>query len=521
MRPTDLDLPERFADWRPGQADTVLDLAADDTRFSLLSAPTGSGKSLIAMALSRVLDTRTLILTSTKRLQDQYRDEFGESGLVDVRGQTNYRCPEFPPVTVADAPCHDNPPDFCQLHIRSTDSLPGCPYYDQIRKARAARVVVTNYAKWLTVNRWEGGDTLGEFGLVVCDEGHGAADQVTGFVGAAINERELAQHRMWVPIQEDRRELPEAWADWADYMLSGVWEAGKHAIDDPKRRRSIEQALKTIRAIPRSTDPWVVEPTRTGVRLVPIWPRHYAKRYLFPGDARAVLMSATLTRDHAKYLGIGESEFTYHEAASTFPPTRRPFIFVDATPRVRVDHRMIQADRRIWARRIDQIIEPRIDLGWRGLIHTRSYKRAAELQALSRFGSNMFVPESGRRFADALRAWQHYDGPGILVTAAAEEGIDLPHDACRYQIIAKVPFVDGRAPLAAARRKDDADHALMETGQTIIQCAGRAMRAESDWCETFLIDDHFRWFQSRVAWPAWFKTAWRWVEEIPEPMEVE
>ncbi|NDB92061.1 MAG: hypothetical protein EB167_05055 [Nitrososphaeria archaeon] len=55
----------------------------------LLSAPTGTGKSWIAIALSLYLRSAT-ILTSTVLLQDQYRNEFGFFNT--VRGKKRFLC---------------------------------------------------------------------------------------------------------------------------------------------------------------------------------------------------------------------------------------------------------------------------------------------------------------------------------------------------------------------------------------------------------------------------------------------
>ena len=55
----------------------------------LLSAPTGTGKSWIAIALSLYLKSST-ILTSTVLLQDQYKNEFGFFNT--VRGKKRFLC---------------------------------------------------------------------------------------------------------------------------------------------------------------------------------------------------------------------------------------------------------------------------------------------------------------------------------------------------------------------------------------------------------------------------------------------
>ena len=43
--PADFDFPSKFAEYRRGQLDVAAEIAASTKRFSLLSAPTGSGKA--------------------------------------------------------------------------------------------------------------------------------------------------------------------------------------------------------------------------------------------------------------------------------------------------------------------------------------------------------------------------------------------------------------------------------------------------------------------------------------------
>lgn len=40
----------------------------------------------------------------------------------------------------------------------------------------------------------------------------------------------------------------------------------------------------------------------------------------------------------------------------------------------------------------------------------------------------------------------------------------------------------------------------------------KGVRSETDWCKTYIIDDHWAWFSSKKAGqfaPEWFRDAWR------------
>ena len=70
--------------------------APEERKFLVVRAPTGAGKSAIAMALARSVVSRggsVHILASHKFLQEQYTSEYGNLGLKSLWGRANYSCP--------------------------------------------------------------------------------------------------------------------------------------------------------------------------------------------------------------------------------------------------------------------------------------------------------------------------------------------------------------------------------------------------------------------------------------------
>src|SRR6266436_2562724 len=91
LTPVQYGLPAQFTDWRPEQWSAVNRIVDSPARFVALCAPTGFGKSLVYMAAAHMSGLRTVVLTSTKGLQDQLGEDFGELSL-DIRGMPNYTC---------------------------------------------------------------------------------------------------------------------------------------------------------------------------------------------------------------------------------------------------------------------------------------------------------------------------------------------------------------------------------------------------------------------------------------------
>lgn len=118
----------------PGQKEAILrtvEAFQTGKKHVVLGAPTGLGKSAIAVTVHRILRDlnnlafRTTITTATKNLQDQYTNEFEE--MIDLRGKTNYHCPKnIGPYNSAK----------CRQAVASQECSPSgmCPYYKQRKK---------------------------------------------------------------------------------------------------------------------------------------------------------------------------------------------------------------------------------------------------------------------------------------------------------------------------------------------------------------------------------------------------
>src|SRR3990167_9598095 len=97
--PREIGLPEQFDRFRPSQIEALAWLMTRKQRTKDLSMPTGSGKSLVAVAYALMTGEPTCYVTDSRSLQDQIMRDFQEIGMVDVRGRRNYECPLKPDYT--------------------------------------------------------------------------------------------------------------------------------------------------------------------------------------------------------------------------------------------------------------------------------------------------------------------------------------------------------------------------------------------------------------------------------------
>src|SRR5215510_8265357 len=91
LTPADIGL-DQYQEFQAEQLEAIEKAVYGEKRFQGLALPMGAGKSLVAVAVQKLTGMRTVILTSTKGLQDQYARDFKRNGLVDIRGKANYEC---------------------------------------------------------------------------------------------------------------------------------------------------------------------------------------------------------------------------------------------------------------------------------------------------------------------------------------------------------------------------------------------------------------------------------------------
>jgi ATP-dependent DNA helicase DinG len=545
LSPQSFNLPARFKDYRVGQAEAAIALWESDKRFSGLSAPPGSGKTAIAFTAINLLDARTLYLTATRNLQRQVAAEFEAIGLTNVLGASNYRCVALDENGLLagygkpGSSCADGP---CRVGVRCRLRDGGCLHYDAEARARNSKLVLTNYAKWISLGRYSDPESLGKFDLIIADEAHLAADILTEFCAVELSREEIKRLLgLDLPALD---EGVEVWATWAKGAalkasmkqkqlrdeLQGCSRAYRQQFTKQLLRLSslerdliemsraggwlrTDDASKQVDA-PGTVSDWIAYATDKGARFTPVWAHQYAEKYLFRGVKRAVLSSGTLMPSTMKRLGIDERQYDWHEVKSSFDPKRRPIIYI---PTTRLDQRSTEGQKRMWMNRIDQIVRARLDK--KILIHSVSYKRAEEIRdravkagyAWARY----VMIHTSRETQATVEKFKKAKAPCVLISPALTEGVDFPDDEVRVQILCKVPFASATDPLFKARCKADNNYRFECAALLMVQMSGRGMRSAQDAVESWVIDDHYDYLRGKVAFPSWYKAAWRQLDNVP------
>lgn len=471
------------------------------------------------VSAASILGGRHLYLVTTKNLQAQLsRDPFG---LAEIRGHSDYDCARNSRLGSSNRYESD-------FECRVPDDE--CGYKQDVLTCNLSTGVQTNYAHWIALAKSDNGDRLGTFDTLICDEAHLVCDTLVNQLAVPIVPSVL--HRYLGIDQHPKLDSPVSeWLDFSREVCRIADEYIDMELSQPPESRNT-RALRVLSRIysefaraveSMPVEPWVVKPdddnNSTLCSLVPVHPSRFAERYLFRGIKNVILCSATLMPEMVTYLGINPDHCARFEMGSPFLPARRPVIWFRGNPRIRVDQRMTRGMWQVIVRRCDAIIAKHST--HRGIIHTRSYDRAESFLRETRTPREQLITHDRGRGAlnYALAKLLDSDPPRAIISPSLQEGYDFADDRARYQIAFKVPFLDLRDPLTAARKKSNPEYVNACAAVTFQQLVGRVCRNPQDYGATFMMDDHWAWFQYAVDWPQDFRASFQVCDEATEPLK--
>ena len=519
---------------RPAQArlldalDAALAEAEQDPaapRVFAVEAPPGVGKSHVAMTLAR-WSGDAYLLTSQKLLQDQYEREFGDQVQL-VKGRDNYVCERYPDSRV---------PTSQGLCRRPRGPVCQCPYARAKAAALAGPIFCTNTWYFATLRHWHA-EQLRRRRLLVIDEAHNLEAQLVNvytarftalemkeWFGAPLPHLAAADHyrpilsvhvtRLEAELQAIAHELEALHPpDAEETFLTMPPSREELALLD--RRDALGGVLARLRSfLDAEGEEWVVryppEPAAT-LELVPLTVTARARELLTECADLAVLSSAYLgpAVALAESFGLPDGAIRGFRAPAPFPVAQRPIVYrpVAALSRARQSEQEPALFTEIAA-----ILEAHARD--KGLLHVVSYAVARRLVAdLARRAPaqarRLIFVESSEAKPRAVEQHRASMLPTVLVSPSLREGVDLPDDFLRFQIVTKMPYGDLGDPWTAARRERDPRWYALEAAKALVQAYGRSCRHADDFGVTYILDAQFERFLQRYRplLPDWFLDA--------------
>ena len=498
----------------------------DAPRVLVVEAPPGVGKSHVAMTLAR-WSGDAYLLTSQKLLQDQYEREFG-ADLALVKGRDNYPCERYPGAWM---------PTSRGMCRRVRGPVCGCPYVRAKQTALNAPIFCTNTAYFATLRHWHA-EQLRRRRLLIIDEAHNLEGQLVGVFTARFTHDEM---RSWfggplprLPAADDYRPLLAAHVERLEASVAEV-RRRLEALRPPElpddlflemaptreeqdllaQRDLLESALARITFFLDAGDrEWIVrypDHPAAELALVPLTVASMA-RDLFAECAQVTVLSSAYLGHRtvlAEYFGLEEETVRVCATGSPFPLEQRPIVYrpvgaLSQATRAALEPALFAEVAAILA------AHPKD----KGLIHVASYSAGRRLIA----DLNERAPRESRRLlwidsADGkAAALDHHRAsplPTVLVSPSLREGVDLPDDFLRFQVLTKLPYPDLGDPWTATRRARDPRWYAVETAKALVQAYGRSCRHAEDHGVTYVLDEQFARFlqRYRVLLPEWFLDA--------------
>lgn len=507
-----------FKSYRAGQREAIeaaREAFGEGKRFVVIEAPTGAGKSAIAVTLAREAAS-SYLLTAQKILQDQYVRDFPDLSL--MKGRANYDC-LVAPTHAAAAPC---------IAGHRFPECDDCPYFSAKDVAKAASNTTMNYAYYLGELNYSGG--FGPRELLVLDEAHNAESALMGFIQVTVSDGALARAGLVDRVPYVQDDL--GYFDFVEELLPRMLGRGREVELELRKSAGLAEAelaqmqtkqwldnqSRRLRLLLDSLDDdlvdWTVERRQESggqtLTFKPVRVAGFAESLLFGFAERVLMLSATILdpRTYLASLGIELEQAAVINVDSDFPVENRPIV---VRPAARLTRHYLDRELPRLVAAVSRILDEHP--GEKGLIHAHSYRIARHLAAnLPREQRARLVTHDNAGGRDAaLDAHTSSREATVLLTPSMTEGIDLAEELSRFQIICKIPYPFLGDPQISLRRQLDPSWYEWRTCLTVVQAYGRSVRSRDDFAVTYLLDADFPTFlkRQRSRLPSWFLEAVR------------
>lgn len=532
--------------FRTGQRETVEAICnayyEDPEGTVVIDAPTGTGKSIIAMASSMVLAQlghRGYLIASDISLQDQYESDFYRLGIhwPSVKGVDNYTCEvNGLPFSIGDCKIKG-------LGYEAASKLEcygNCEYLQRRSRAINHSVALLNYSFWLIQRNYveakmaQDGRPVPfeQRDFVFFDEAHKVDEvvqnhfspRVDQFVVGKIHSLNLFinRHNIKAPrytknqidvlvhdlMTETDRELLFDTMVQFDSMLrsytkvreaanklakarfgNGVvpkdWQTAFSTFDRIKDMHcKFEDYIALIEEVGKQA--MVINQKQDETQFMCVEEQAMIRKYLHAKANFKVFMSATIG-DPATYMRImGITNAKFIRLGNDFNYEKSPVVFVN---KYRLSMKEKEKSFAPVLEMLDKILAKH--KGQRGIIHSGSYEFSKRILEQSSESMRLINYADSKQKALALNEFKNSKDK-ILIGPSILEGLDLKDDVSRFQIFFKVPYPSLGDPLIKAKMNHMPDWYDWKTAISFLQGVGRSVRTKDDWAVTYVLDACFQ-----------------------------
>lgn len=535
---------------RPGQKEAVNQILTafldEGAQNVILNASTGTGKSIIGAATAEALTAArggsdieiksSISLTATNVLAKQYNSTF--SGLGDVgkyvmiKGASNYECGALStpaePATAESCAWYTMVKAGSEFESVMEQHCHQCEYLNIKRKKNLVRHITTNYSYYFIDRMYTG--KFEPRDLVIWDEAHLVNDLFSEHNAIYFSQKRLKGYQE--DIAENVRLTDLAVSKTLNSLIKDVAIPGK--INESNYQAYLRAAM-TVYTYAKDEGVAAAEKALRSGKLKEYTKfTRFARKYeglsckiddLFNFDYEHVFeykeeekavsvkpifvgtmiealqsadhnlfMSATVSEEFlVKTLNLDKEKTKFIKLPPTFPKENKEIVFFDP---LSLGYKSLQ-DKSVVSqlrKNVAKIVKHHVMNGDRGIILTPSFKLLNEIvdELNSAPWANeyrLFDQRQGEKLENTLSAFKSYTGgPAVLISPSLFEGIDLPGDLSRFQILVKAPFPslgDKRFKFILDRHPSIYN---IITIMKLVQGAGRSVRSADDHATTYILD---------------------------------
>ena len=557
---------------RPFQAETCVSILtammSGKKPYVIVDAPTGTGKSIIAMVVAKCLDKlrpghgRSVIVSSTNALVRQYESDFaGKDGVVTVFGAERYPCTlreESSGKPSTAAACYLRSPWFIKKFGDSAKvrhHCDECAFKLSREGKKSEPVVITNYSYFFIDRLFlqtfkepddDCVDTFQSRQLYIFDEAHRFSDHFSDHCTIYFSEKRANEYiedirhahgenstmetnfsKAFMVILENVARQTIGPANVGKFLATlqkfyGVMfttyvNLAKQAPTESDHDYYDGVADKYRRLLCKVEDFFKYEfdvavtcvPQTVEITVKPVFPLG-----IFGNALQAELnlfLSATIDPNLlAETLKLDPELIAHIKVPYSFNGDDKTVVIPPSPLRLNYERMQDPKILKDLARLCTEAINKHPSES--GIVVCTSFKMANQLAEMSygKIGHRILLHMPGTNVDDLIKNMKEAAGrgqPTVLFSPSLFEGIDLPGDVSRFQVIVKAPYhslADKRISLIM--RKYPVVYAKMTT-MRLIQALGRSTRYKGDKCTSYFLDSNIlRLFDSQHnVWRDQFK----------------
>ena len=511
----------------------------------ILDAPTGSGKSIIAMYISNYLFEKYqksgYILTSNLALQDQYESDFyrfNQNNFISLKGYQNYTC-SVSGTSVKDGFCRSY--DLPMNQVKKLDCYDSCSYYKRRSGAINSPTALLNYQYWLVQKNYVqikfGFSSFKRRDFIIFDEAHNIDMILHNHFVSYLNKdldndlRKLysiftkykinhSTHfftsdynylRFNNSTSDHVKKLNQIYAKFKDIRVhcNEVKDEYYKTVNLSNPNMSptmieevalinsvydcickIEDFLSYIVDVNKLQD-IVITKNEDSIHYNSVDSRKYFSLFFHRHcPSIKIFMSATWGSNFGfimKNYSLDPDKTKVIRVDPNWNFDKSPIYFLKKSGEMTYKKKQYSINTNLSI--LEKIIENHKEEN--GIIHTVNYEISSLIKDRIR-DPRLIYYHGSKEKEQAIDKF--LNNGGILVGPSHFEGMNFENDTSRFQVIMKVPYMTLADSFVSEKSKRNPMWYNWKTFLTLLQSVGRSVRNDKDWCKTYIIDGSFERF---------------------------